>query len=367
MRIGLIAPPWADVPPASFGTAEAVVDNLARGLRANGHEVALFCAGTSTCPVPRLSLLSGPQGSTANTVQEAAHVLAAYAALDDVDLIHDHSALGALIAGARDGQQHPPVIVTSHAEFTAAHRRVLTEATRRATVTAVSHSQARQAREVPISAVVHHGIDTARYLPGTGDGAYLLAVGPMSANTGIHRAIRVARRSHRHLVLLTAMRDAVEENYYERYVMPALDDDITVLVDPDEETRIDLERGAAALLNTVTWNEPFGLAMAEALATATPVISFEVGAASEIVDHARTGYLCRDEDDMVAAVAKLPRLDREACRRAAVTRFSYTVMTERYLDLYGSVLDGSTVRSAVANPPWVKMPSAVPQGAKTPR
>ncbi|HET6877316.1 MAG TPA: glycosyltransferase [Jatrophihabitans sp.] len=365
MRIGLIAPPWAEVPPASFGTAETVVDNLARGLRAEGHEVALFCAGSSTCPVPRLSLFSGPRGSATDTAEEAAHVLAAYAALDDFDVIHDHTTLGPLLVGAGGGPQHPQVVVTSHAEVTAAHRRVLAEATRHATVTAVSNSQARQARDVHISAVVHHGVDTARHLPGTGDGGYLLVVGPTSAGTGIHRAIRVARRSHRHLVLLTAMRNDAEQRYYERYVMPALDDDITVLVDPDEETRIDLERGAAALLNTVTTHEPFGLAMAEALAAATPVLSFETGAAPEIVDHARTGYLCRDEDDMAAAVAKLPRLDREACRTAAVTRFSRARMTEQYLGVYDAVLSGSPIRSAVTSTPRLAVPSPVRQGART--
>ena len=53
MRIGLIAPPWIPVPPPAYGGTEEVIDNLARGLTALGHDVRLFTVGESTCPVPR--------------------------------------------------------------------------------------------------------------------------------------------------------------------------------------------------------------------------------------------------------------------------------------------------------------------------
>ena len=53
MRIGLIAPPWVPVPPPAYGGTEIVVDNLARGLQNQGHEVRLFTVGESTCPVTR--------------------------------------------------------------------------------------------------------------------------------------------------------------------------------------------------------------------------------------------------------------------------------------------------------------------------
>ena len=54
MRIGLIAPPWIPVPPPSYGGIEAVVDVLARGLTAAGHEVLLAAAAGSTCPVRQI-------------------------------------------------------------------------------------------------------------------------------------------------------------------------------------------------------------------------------------------------------------------------------------------------------------------------
>ena len=60
MRIGLIAPPWIPVPPPAYGGTEEVIDNLARGLTALGHDVRLFTVGESTCPVPRQCLFASP-------------------------------------------------------------------------------------------------------------------------------------------------------------------------------------------------------------------------------------------------------------------------------------------------------------------
>jgi len=88
MRVGLIAPPWVPVPPPSYGGTEIVVDNLARGLQALGHEVVLFTVGESTCPVPRQYLYQSAAEPMGAGVKEAAHVLAAYEALSGVDVIH---------------------------------------------------------------------------------------------------------------------------------------------------------------------------------------------------------------------------------------------------------------------------------------
>ncbi len=68
-------------------------------------------------------------------------------------------------------------------------------------------------------------------------------------------------------------------------------------------------RHAAALLNPITWPKPFGLVMAEALATAMPVLAFPNGAEPEIIDHSQAGYLCCGEDEMTAAIARVGEID----------------------------------------------------------
>ena len=104
MRIGLVAPPWTPVPPPLYGGIELVVDELARGFQAAGHEVTLFTTGDSTCPVPRRWVLAAAEGTRIGmAVPELRHVLGAYAALDHCDLIHDHTVAGPLLAAIRAG------------------------------------------------------------------------------------------------------------------------------------------------------------------------------------------------------------------------------------------------------------------------
>jgi glycosyltransferase involved in cell wall biosynthesis len=338
VQIGLIAPPWIPVPPPGYGGTEEVIDNLARGLTALGHDVRLFTVGESTCPVPKRWLYRSPAEPMGDRFREAAHVLAAYQALADTDIIHDHTELGPLLAGRR-GVSHPPVVTTVHGPVTAGNRRALAEAARHASIVAISHVHARSFGDIPVAAVIHHGIDLDVYTPGPGTGGYLLFVGRMSPDKGVHHAVRAAHRAGWPLVIAAKIREPAERAYFDQQVRPLLGPGDDMLGEQPVAARAALMRHAAALLNPITWPEPFGLVMAQALATATPVLAFPNGAAPEIIDHGRTGYLCRDEDEMTAAAAQIGEIDRPQCRAAAERRFSLARMAAGYDRLYRAILD----------------------------
>jgi len=341
MRIGLIAPPWIPVPPPAYGGTEEVIDNLARGLTALGHDVVLFTVGESTCPVPRRWLFRLPAQPMGDRFKEAAHVLAAYQALvGDADIIHDHTELGPVLAGRR-GIARQPVVMTIHGPVTAGNRRTLAEVARHASIVAISHAHARSFGGTPVAAVIHHGIDLDVHKPGPGTGGYLLFVGRMSPDKGVHHAVRVARQAGWPLVITAKIREPAERAYFDQQVRPLLGPDDDMLAEQPLAARVDLMGHAAALLNPITWPEPFGLVMAEALATATPVLTFPAGAAPEIIDHGRTGYLCRGEDEMTAAVAHVHQISRRQCRAAAEQRFSLARMAADYDRLYRAILEHS--------------------------
>ncbi|GAB1691664.1 glycosyltransferase family 4 protein [Krasilnikovia sp. M28-CT-15] len=340
MRIGLIAPPWVPVPPVGYGGTEAVVDNLARGLSELGHEVRLFTVGESTCPVPRGSLFPQAVLPIGDTMAEAAHVLAAYRELARMDLIHDHTVLGPLLAGRRAGEL-PPVVVTSHGPFTAMPRRIFAEIARTAHIVAISRAQARQGAGLRVAAVIHHGIDLDRYRCGAGAGGYLLFLGRMCPDKGVHRAVRIARRAGLPLRIVTKIWEPAERAYYEREVRPLMAPGDPEPAEQSPQGCLGLLREATALLNPIAWPEPFGLVMAEALACGTPVITTACGAAPEIVEHGRTGFVCHSDEEMTAAVARLPGIDRRACRDAAVRRFSRERMARDHERLYAGILAGT--------------------------
>jgi glycosyltransferase involved in cell wall biosynthesis len=342
MRIGLIAPPWVPVPPPAYGGTELVIDNLARGLQELGHDIRLFTVGESTCPVPKEYLYREPVAPIGVTVAESAHVLAAYEALADVDLIHDHTLLGPLVAGMA-GLSRPPVVTTNHGPFTDETRPIWAQTARHASIVCISHSQARASGGIPISAVIHHGIDLDVHQAGPGDGDYLMFIGRMSADKGVHHAVRIAREAGLPLVLATKMRETAELEYFNRAVRPLLESDDETPSEMPLRRRLSLLRGAKALLNPITWREPFGLVMAEALASATPVLAFPNGAAPEIVDPGRTGFLCRDEEEMISAVGQVSQIDRGLCRMAAERRFSLQRMARDHERFYRRVLDREVV------------------------
>jgi glycosyltransferase involved in cell wall biosynthesis len=89
----------------------------------------------------------------------------------------------------------------------------------------------------------------------------------------------------------------------------------------------------------ITWPKPFCLVMTEALAAATLVLVFSRGAAPEIIDHGRTGYLCCGEEEMIAAVARVPEFDRWRCWAAAEGRFSLARIAADSERLYLMLLD----------------------------
>lgn len=344
MKVGLIAPPWVPVPPVAYGGTEAVIDNLARGLVRLGHQVRLFTVGESTCPVPTDHLFARAAAPLGQTVPEAAHVLAAYESLADVDVIHDHTIVGPLV-GAWAGPETPPVVTTNHGLFTEATRRIFARIATSAAVVAISADQARRSGVVPVAAVIHHGIDLDAYQPGTGAGGHLVFVGRMSADKGVHRAVRIAHAAGRPLRIISKMREPEERQYYETMVRPMLSADDEAPEELPFDDRVAVVQAAVALVDPISWPEPFGLVMAESLAMGTPVIAYPNGAAPEIVTPGRTGYLCPNESTAARAVAMLDHIDRRACREDAENRFSLDLMARKYVALYERVMDRPVIPS----------------------
>ncbi|MEO1064162.1 MAG: glycosyltransferase family 4 protein [Actinomycetota bacterium] len=337
MRIALIAPPWLPVPPPGYGGTELVIDLLARGLVAAGHDVTLATVGTSTCPVRRRHRYDVPQWTAAGdttVLRELAHVTWAYGDLGAVDVVHDHTLVGPFV-GALAGHR---VVTTNHGPFRSSDvRQVFCSYPPEVSVVAISHDQA-SAHDGPIAAVIHHGVDVESYRADARRGDYLLFLGRMHPDKGTHLAIEVARRSGRPLRIAAKLRERQEHAYYDDVVRPLLDEDVQYVGEADRCAKRELLAGAAALVNPIRWPEPFGLVMAEALASGTPVITTPMGAAPEIVDDGVTGFLCDDVDEMVAAVAAVDGLDRRACRRAAEQRFSIERMTRDHVRLYRRIL-----------------------------
>lgn len=91
---------------------------------------------------------------------------------------------------------------------------------------------------------------------------------------------------------------------------------------------------AKALLFPIDWEEPFGMAVIEALACGTPVVAMNRGAMPEIIEHGVNGFLANTEKEFFEYANRVDEIDPEACRKSVEQKFSAKTMAEAYVDRY---------------------------------
>ena len=340
MRVAIVAPPWLPVPPPAYGGTEAVLDGLARGLEAGGHEVLLVTTGDSTSPVPTRHFYEHSIGVGAGTAtSELNHVLFAYQQFEGVDIVHDHTLVGPLYS---EWFPHLRVLTTNHGPFEGDLYPFYRAICDRVPIIAISRHQASMAPDVRVARVIHHGIDVNQFPVGRGQGGYALFLGRCHPNKGVHVAATVAREAGVPLLIAAKCSEPLEVDYFEHRVRPLLGGDIQFVGEADRLTKLDLLADAACLLNPIDWAEPFGMVMLEALACGTPVVASDRGAAPEIVEDGRVGFVCNDPETLVEALAKVDSIDRSYCRSHVARRFSVSRMVDEHVALYEEILSKTT-------------------------
>ncbi|MDQ0146624.1 MULTISPECIES: glycosyltransferase family 4 protein [Pseudarthrobacter] len=348
MRIGLIAGPWIPIPPLTYGGIERVVDTLARGFAAAGHDVLLAAPTESTCPVPLLpGMRPAVRDELGSTMSELSHVIRAYQGLQDVDIIHDHTLAGPLYAHR---PAKVPVVTTIHGPLHKEAEDLYRAMARDVAIVAISRDQASHAPEVPVTQVIHHGMDVSAVPVGSGRGGYLCFVGRASHDKGLLEAITLARDVGMHLKIAVKMREPDEIRYFREVIEPMLGPNEDFVGEVDDATKYRMMGEATAFLNPIQWSEPFGLVMIEALATGTPVIGTRIGSAPEIVEHGRTGFLGKT-GELQGFVEAAAGLSRERCRASVEDRFSAHRMVAQHLRLFDDLLAGRLPGGVPVTPP----------------
>jgi glycosyltransferase involved in cell wall biosynthesis len=117
-----------------------------------------------------------------------------------------------------------------------------------------------------------------------------------------------------------------------------LPDLIEFVGEVDEAGKDDLLGGAWACLFPIDWPEPFGLTMAEAMATGTPVVAYRAGSVPEVVADGTTGFVCETISGMIEAVGRVGDLDRRACRERVERLYSPVAMADGYDRAHAAVV-----------------------------
>jgi glycosyltransferase involved in cell wall biosynthesis len=187
---------------------------------------------------------------------------------------------------------------------------------------------------------VYNGIDLKKWKYDADGGDGFCWSGRVIKEKGTHKAMEIAHRMNLKLDMAGFVYDGDKHNeksYWNQKAKPLLSGDITLKYVPPEELS-DFYGRAKAFINTLDWEEPFGLVMVEAMACGTPVIAFNRGSVAEVVKDGVTGFVVNSEEEMMEAIRNIGSIKREDCRRHAEENFSIGKMTENYLAAYDKML-----------------------------
>jgi glycosyltransferase involved in cell wall biosynthesis len=343
MKIAIVAPLVSAIREPQGGGSQAFVSDLARGLVCRGHEVHVYAASGSLIPgvtvidtgvdprslIATLYRAAGPAPGDQDAAARAfAHVYAS-AAVTGYDLVHNHAFDAPAIELAR--LANAPVVHTLHLPPEPVIAAALREAAkdgRPPAVAGVSASHASAWRQVTHVDTILPPYVPTRAIPwsaAAGDGAVF--AGRLSAEKGAAEAIDIAELAG---IRIDVYGDAYDPDYARRQVWPRRHlTGVTVHPGVPRTQLWAAMARAAVVLCPARWDEPFGMAAAEAQACGTPVVAFKRGGLAEVISDGVSGFLVRP-DDLQAAADSLRRvagISRSACRDRA----------ERYLDLERSL------------------------------
>ena len=138
---------------------------------------------------------------------------------------------------------------------------------------------------------------------------------------------------------IAAKVDRADSEYFDAQINPQIKaaSNVEFIGEISDKEKSDFLSGALVLIVPIDWPEPFGLVMIEAMACGTPVIAFNRGSASEVVDEGISGFIVEDEAGAIGAVDRLGQLSRVRIRKQFEKRFTARRMAQDYLAVYRSL------------------------------
>lgn len=343
MRVAIIAPPFLTIPPQKQGGTEAVLTTKIRELVALGHEVTLFCAGSSQLegitpvviyPTAINDMPSDPTTQESSRKLRLEMTYFAHVATellerqDDFDVIFNHTR-GEVAFAPLTHILKTPILSIFHLPLLEENVAVLAKNPKSYAISISNNQRGAHAELENFIATVYNGVDTSLYRPTEQSKRdFVLWVGTVGEHKNTLDAIMAAKQAGQRIVLAGKIRD---QHYYQEKIEPLIDNEsVQYLGEIGLDEKIPLLQNATAVLFPTKWAEPFGLVMIEALACGTPVIAYPNGAVPEVVTD-KVGAIVTTPDEMAKAISVIDQINPVDCRALVEQKFSGRVMTEAYL------------------------------------
>jgi glycosyltransferase involved in cell wall biosynthesis len=340
MKVAILSPVTWRTPPRNYGPWEQVASVLTEALVKEGIEVTLFATGDSITSATLDTVIDKPTGEypADAKVAECLHIANLMEKASSFDIIHNNFDFLPLTYSKLI---NTPVITTIHGfssqQIVPVYKKYNTDSYY------VSISNSDRHPDLTYLDTVYNGLDEEQFSFGTGEGNYLLYFGRIHPDKGTYEAIQIALDSKKKLIICGLIQD---QQYYNEAVLPFINStSIIYLGNAGPQQRNELLGNALALLHPISFEEPFGLSVAESMMCGTPVIAFNRGAMKELIIDFKTGFLVDNIKEAVDAVTKIKKLDRNTCRKHALQKFSSREMALHYIKLYNKIIDNAAGRA----------------------
>ncbi|MET0376135.1 MAG: glycosyltransferase [Rhizorhabdus sp.] len=332
-----------------MGGMEAHCHLLVRALMAHGHEATLFASGDSDASLPLRSCTARhyeavlPWDRWHGTEELQAFQNEAFSGAwadirrEGFDVVHNNSMHPALHDWAERDRQ--PMVTSLHVPpFPALASAVARNPAPglRQTTTSQAHRTSWWSAPPASASVVYNGIDAAAWAFNPRGNGRAIWVGRITPNKGTHLAIDAAQTAGLPLDLIGPV-DCMD--YHMRDVVPRLGPTCVYHGLMETAALASAMRAASVMLMTPTWDEPFGLVAAEAMACGVPVAALDKGAMREVIGD--TGALATHPDELPVAIMRAMALPREACRARVEQLFSVGGMIAGYEAAYAAAVSAA--------------------------
>lgn len=335
MKVAILSPIAWSTPPKKYGPWEQVASNVAEGLIEKGVDLTLFATGDSKTKGNLEYICEKPYAEDTNMdpkVWECLHISNLTEQADKFDLIHNHYDFLPLTYSRLI---NTPMLTTIHG-FSS--RKIIPVYKKyNDTNHYVSISNSDRSPDLDYIATVYNGIDPECFTFNAQPKAYLLFFGRIHPEKGTYEAIQIAKRSGKTLIISGFIQD---QTYFDTKIKPEINDkDIIYVGNSGPSERDKLLGEATTLLHPISFEEPFGLSVAESMFCGTPVIAFNRGSMPELIVDNKTGFLVSTVDEAVKKVKTIDSVNRIDCRTWALSKFSKEKMINAYLKVYKKILD----------------------------
>ncbi|UKT64690.1 glycosyltransferase [Pedobacter mucosus] len=185
------------------------------------------------------------------------------------------------------------------------------------------------------SSVIYNGVDLDKWPLIRESRDYLFWFGRIVHDKGLDIVMDAAHELNMPLKFAGPLDDV---KYFDEQIAPRITQN-DIYLGHLKQSDIHLHmKGAAAMVNAVRWEEPFGLTNIEAMSAGVPIAGFDRGALSELINR-ESGVVAEQKNvkSLAKAIAAAIPLQSENVRRHAET-FSLRMMAERYIKYFEKLL-----------------------------